>query len=78
MPGAPGLDVLTLRDVPSWLRDAYPQPFALPNLRERLHVYDMQWELAQLHRMRTSDAMTAALDRIQAVLSGHAPIDLPW
>jgi aminoglycoside phosphotransferase (APT) family kinase protein len=75
VPGEPGLDPLTLRDVPSWLRDAYPQPFAVPNLRERLHVYDMQWELAQLHRMRTPDSMSAAQDRIRALLSGHAPTD---
>jgi aminoglycoside phosphotransferase (APT) family kinase protein len=42
VPGEPGLDVLTLRDVPGWLRDAYPQPFAAPNLRERLLIYEMQ------------------------------------
>ena len=79
VPGEPGLDVMTLRDVPGWLRDAYPQPFAVPNLRERLHVYDMQWELAQLHRMRTPDAMAAAQDRIRTLLRGHAPTDqLDW
>jgi aminoglycoside phosphotransferase (APT) family kinase protein len=75
LPGEPGLDLLTLRDVPSWLREAYPQPFAVPNLRERLHVYEMQWELAQLYRMRTPDSMAAAQDRIRALLSGHAPSD---
>lgn len=75
VPGEPGLDVLTLRDVPSWLREAYPQPFAVPNVRERLHVYEMQWELAQLYRMRAPEAMVAAQDRIRTLLSGHAPSD---
>ena len=75
VPGDPGLDGRTLREVPTWLRDAYPEPFAVPNLRERLHVYDMQWELAQLHRMRTPSSMTATQDRIRALLSGHAPTD---
>jgi aminoglycoside phosphotransferase (APT) family kinase protein len=79
LPGEAGLDVLSLRDVPGWLRDAYPQPFAVPNLRERLLVYEMQWELAQLHRMRTPDAMSAAQDRIRTLLSGHGPTDeLHW
>jgi hygromycin-B 7''-O-kinase len=75
VPGEPGLDVRTLRDVPGWLRDAYPQPFAVPNLRERLHVYDMHFELAQLYRMRTPDSMAAAQDRIRTLLSGQAPTD---
>ncbi|MGH8995526.1 MAG: phosphotransferase family protein [Acidimicrobiales bacterium] len=79
VPGEPGLDVLTLRDVPGWLRDAYPQLFAVPNLRERLHAYDMHWELAQLHRHRTPDAMAAAQDRIRTLLTGQAPTDeLRW
>jgi hypothetical protein len=43
----------------------------VPNLRERLHVYEMQWELAQLHRV----PMAAAQDRIRTLLSGHAPTD---
>ena len=76
VPGEPGLDALTLRDVPSWLRDAYPQLFAVPNLRERLHVYDMQFELAQAYRThRTPDSMAAAQDRIRTLLSGQAPTD---
>src|SRR6185312_1505594 len=75
VPGEPGLDARTLRDVPGWLREAYPQPFAVPNLRERLHVYDMQWELAQLHRMRTPGSLAATQDRIRLLLSGHAPTD---
>jgi aminoglycoside phosphotransferase (APT) family kinase protein len=76
VPGEPGLDVLTLRDVPSWLRDAYPQVFAVPNLRERLHVYDMQFELAQVDRThRAPDAMAAAQDRIRSLLGGHAATD---
>ena len=75
VPGEPGLDVRTLRDVPSWLRDAYPQLFAVPNMRERLRVYEMQWELAQMHRVRIPDAM----DRIRALLSGQGPTDqLHW
>ncbi len=75
VPGDPGLDVVTLHEVPSWLREAYPALFAAPDLRERLHVYDMQWELAQLHRMRTASSLTATQQRILRLLHGHAPTD---
>lgn len=79
VPGEPGLDARTLLDVPGWLRDAYPQLFAVPNLRERLHAYEILWELAQLHRMRTPDSMAATQDRIRTLLSGQGPTDeLHW
>src|SRR5205823_14885861 len=36
VPGEPGLDVMTLRDVPGWLRDAYPQQIGRASCRERV------------------------------------------
>ena len=36
------------REVPAWLRDAYPEIFAHPRVQERLSVYSLSYELRHL------------------------------
>ncbi|GLZ78833.1 hypothetical protein Afil01_36400 [Actinorhabdospora filicis] len=79
VPGGQGLDETTLKEVPGWLRGAYPELFERERLRDRLLFYDMQRELALYAHHPRPDVREATRDRITRVLCGHNHLDgLVW
>ncbi|WP_198683994.1 phosphotransferase family protein [Brachybacterium sp. YJGR34] len=78
-PAGQGLDEAALAAVPGWLHGAYPQLFARPHLRERLHVYDMHRQLALCAHHPEEAGRAAAQLRVAALLRGHDHLDaLAW
>lgn len=59
------------RPVVGWLRDAYPELFAHPELTARLEVYDALWELVQLMNYPPDHPRDTA-GRLAAIVSGAA------
>lgn len=57
--------------VVGWLRDAYPELFAQPNLTLRLEVYDALWELVQLMNYPADHPRDTA-GRLAAITNGKA------
>ena len=57
------------RPVVGWLRDAYPELFAHPDLSERLEVYDALWELVQLMNYPPDHPRDTA-GRLAAIVAG--------
>jgi aminoglycoside phosphotransferase (APT) family kinase protein len=71
-PGAAG-DSRPLYDpVIGWLRDAYPEMFAHPELVRRLEVYDALWELVQLLNYPPDHPRDTAA-RLETIVTGRAP-----
>jgi aminoglycoside phosphotransferase (APT) family kinase protein len=58
--------------VMGWLRDAYPELMAHPDLVRRLEVYDALWELVQLLNY-PADHPRATAARLEAIVTGRAP-----
>ena len=59
------------RPVVGWLRDAYPELFAHPDLSERLEVYDALWELVQLMNYPPDHPRDTA-GRLAAIVTGRS------
>jgi aminoglycoside phosphotransferase (APT) family kinase protein len=55
-----------------WLRDAYPEMFAHPDLVRRLEVYDALWELVQLLNYPADHPRDTA-GRLETIVTGRAP-----
>ena len=65
------------REVPNWLRDAYPELFAHPRLRDRLAVYSLSYEIRHLllrPPMRPVDPSETfhPYNRIRRIVEGHS------
>jgi aminoglycoside phosphotransferase (APT) family kinase protein len=56
----------------AWLRDAYPDMFAHPELVRRLEVYDALWELVQLLNYPADHPRDTAA-RLETIVTGRAP-----
>lgn len=71
----------SLRRVPTWLAEAYPEMFAHPKLRDRLIVYSLAYDARHLVRnpprvdMRL-DSPLAPLNRISQTLKGNHHLQL--
>lgn len=57
--------------VTGWLRQAYPELFAHPDLSSRLEVYDALWELVQLLNYPADHPRDTA-GRLEAIVTGRA------
>ena len=71
-PGAATDSTALYEPVIGWLRDAYPEMFAHPDLVRRLEVYDALWELVQLLNYPADHPRDTAA-RLETIVTGRAP-----
>lgn len=70
-PGAAKGAAALYTPVAGWLREAYPELFAHPDLAARLEVYDALWELVQLMNYPADHPRDTA-GRLEAIVTGQA------
>ena len=69
-------DARQYQAVPTWLREAYPELFAHPRLRDRLMLYDLAYDVRHLLQHPPTDSINAlphhhALRRIRRTVDGR-------
>lgn len=67
------------RLVPAWLKDAYPQLFAAPHLRDRLTLYNLGFDLWELLRRPPVHGVSHLpahhpFHRVRRAVEGHEPL----
>jgi aminoglycoside phosphotransferase (APT) family kinase protein len=76
---APSLGHADFEEVPSWLAEDYPELFGHPRIVERLALYNVAFDMAELVRMKSvvpSSEMGPLhpVRRLQALLNGVSPL----
>ncbi|MFW2382645.1 MAG: phosphotransferase family protein, partial [Acidimicrobiales bacterium] len=73
------LSSLDFDEVPGWLAEDYPELFEHPRIVERLALYNVAFDMAELVRMKAVTSMSGMgplhpVRRLQALLDGVSPL----
>jgi len=76
---APTLSSVDFEDVPGWIAEDYPELFEHPRIVERLALYSVAFDMAELVRMKSVGSMSDMgplhpVRRLQALLDGVSPL----